>query len=134
MTQLDYLVVGSGFFGATFARLAHDAGRSVVVIESRSHIAGNAYTEQRDGIDVHVYGPHIFHTNDKKIWEFVNRFGDFNNFVNSPKAYRDGKMYSLPFNMNTFYEIWGCTTPEQARRIIEQQRVPCSTPKNLEEL
>ena len=133
MTQLDYLVVGAGFYGATFARLAQDAGKSVAVIESRSHIAGNAFTQSQNGIDVHVYGPHIFHTNDKKIWDFVNKFGEFNNFVNSPKAYRDGKLYSLPFNMHTFYELWGCTTPDQAKAIIEKQRVPNSNPQNLEQ-
>jgi len=115
--KYDYLIVGAGFFGATFARLATDAGKSCLVIDKRSHIGGNAYSQKVDGIDVHLYGPHIFHTNDDDIWNFVNKFSKFNNFVLSPKVYRDGKMYSLPFNMNTFYEMWGVTTPEQAKQV-----------------
>lgn len=103
----DYLIVGSGYFGATFARLATDCGKKCLVIDSRTHIGGNAYSEKRHGINVHVYGPHIFHTNDSDIWNFVNRFSKFNNFILSPKAFYKGKMYSLPFNMNTFYEMWG---------------------------
>lgn len=128
----DYLIVGSGFFGATFARLATDSGKRCLIIESRDHIGGNAYTKRDDGIDVHVYGPHIFHTNDDDIWSFVNRFTKFNNFINSPKSYTNGRMYSLPFNMNTFHELWGCTTPEQAKKIIESQKFE-DTPSNLEE-
>ena len=128
----DYLIVGAGFFGATFARLMTDAGKKCLVVDSRRHIGGNAYSERIEGIDVHLYGPHIFHTNDDDIWEFVNRFSKFNNFVLSPKVKTKGKMYSLPFNMNTFYELWGCTTPEQAQKIIEKQRFK-GTPKNLEE-
>lgn len=130
----DYLVVGSGFFGATFARLATDAGKKCLVIESRSHIGGNAYTKSVDDIDVHVYGPHIFHTSNKDIWNFVNRFTEFNNYVNSPKAQRGDQLFSLPFNMNTFYQLWGCTTPEEARRIIESQQIKYDhEPANLEE-
>lgn len=128
----DYLIVGAGFFGATFARLASDAGKTCLVIDNRSHIGGNAYTEDMDDIDVHMYGPHIFHTNDDRIWKFVNQFSEFNNFILSPKVYRDGKMYSLPFNMNTFYELWGCTTPKQAENMIENQRFK-GQPTNLEE-
>jgi UDP-galactopyranose mutase len=128
----DYLIVGSGFFGSTFARLATDAGKKCLVIDSRSHIGGNAYSEKRYGIDVHMYGPHIFHTNDDRIWEFINRFSKFNNFVLNIKSYRNGRMYSLPFNMNTFHEIWGCTTPEQAKQIIESQKYT-DEPTNLEE-
>lgn len=128
----DYLIVGAGFFGATFARLATDAGKSCLVIDNRNHIGGNAYTENMDGIDVHMYGPHIFHTNDDRIWEFVTRFTKFNNFILSPKVYKKEKMYSLPFNMNTFYEIWGCTTPRRAEEIIKSQRFE-GEPKNLEE-
>lgn len=128
----DYLIVGAGFFGATFARAVTDQGKSCLVIDSRKHIGGNAYTEKVGSIDVHMYGPHIFHTNDDKIWEFVNRFAEFNNFRLEPKAYRNGRMYSLPFNMNTFYEMWGCTTPQQAKDIIESQRFK-GEPTNLEE-
>jgi UDP-galactopyranose mutase len=128
----DYVIVGAGFFGATFARLATDDGKKCLVIDSRNHIAGNAFTKKVNDIDLHVYGPHIFHTNDKRIWDFVNRFTDFNNFVQSPKAYVDGRMYSLPFNMNTFNQLWGCTTPEQAERIVESQKFR-GEPTNLEE-
>jgi UDP-galactopyranose mutase len=130
--KYDYLIVGAGFFGATFARLATDAGKSCLVIDKRSHIGGNAYSQKVDGIDVHLYGPHIFHTNDDDIWNFVNKFSKFNNFVLSPKVYRDGKMYSLPFNMNTFYEMWGVTTPEQAKQVIDSQKFK-GEPSNLEE-
>lgn len=128
----DYLIVGAGCFGATFARLATDDGKKCLVIDTRNHIAGNAYTTREDGIDVHVYGPHIFHTNDDDIWTFVNKFTKFNNFINSPKSYANGRMYSLPFNMNTFHELWGCTTPDQAKQIIESQKFR-GTPTNLEE-
>lgn len=128
----DYLIVGAGFFGSVFARLATDAGKKCLVIDSRHHIGGNAYTEKHGNIDVHCYGPHIFHTNDDRIWEFVNKFTKFNNFVLNVKAFRHGRMYSLPFNMNTFHEIWGCTTPEQAKKIIDSQKFQ-DTPTNLEE-
>jgi UDP-galactopyranose mutase len=128
----DYLIVGSGFFGATFARLVTDLGKKCLIIESRNHIGGNAYTEKRNDIDVHVYGPHIFHTNNEKIWKFVNQFTKFNNFILSPKSYRNGKIYSLPFNMNTFYEIWGTITPKQAQEKIQSQMF-LGEPKNLEE-
>lgn len=134
MSKYDYLIVGSGFFGATFARLATDAGKRCLVIDSRSHIGGNAYTERIDDIDVHCYGAHIFHTDNKLIWDFVNKFAEFNNYVNSPKANYRGKLYSLPFNMNTFYELWGCKTPAEAQQIIESQRVQYNhEPCNLEE-
>jgi UDP-galactopyranose mutase len=132
--KYDYLIVGSGIFGATFARLATDAGKTCLVIESRSHIGGNAYSEKVEGIDVHVYGPHIFHTNDDDIWAFVNRFTKFNNFVANTKVQSNGKLYSLPFNMSTFYELWGCTKPEEAKAIIEPQRLKLDRPAaNLEE-
>ena len=134
MPKYDYLVVGAGFFGATFSRLATDYGKSCLVIDSRNHIAGNAYTERVDDIDVHVYGPHIFHTDNLEIWRFVNRFAEFNNYINSPKAMIDGKLYSLPFNMNTFNQLWGCVTPVEAQAIIEQQRLQLDRPaENLEE-
>jgi len=128
----DYVIVGAGFYGATFARLATDAGKKCLVIDSRKHIGGNAYSEKMEGIDVHMYGPHIFHTNDKDIWNFINQFSEFNNFILSPKSYTKGKLYSLPFNMNTFYEIWNCVTPEQAKDIIQKQRF-LGEPNNLEE-
>ncbi len=128
----DYLIVGTGLFGATFARLARDSGRSCLVIDKRPHIGGNCYTESIEGINIHKYGPHIFHTSNKVVWDFVNRFAQFNNYIHSPKAYSKGKLYSLPFNMNTFYEMWGVTTPSQVKEIIEQQRFK-GTPTNLEE-
>lgn len=128
----DYLIVGAGMFGAVFAREMTDAGKKCLVIDSREHIAGNCYTENRGGIHVHMYGPHIFHTNDKRIWDYVNRFAEFNSFILNAKAYVDGRMYSLPFNMNTFYEVWGCTTPDQAKKIIETQKF-IGEPTNLEE-
>lgn len=120
--QYDYLIVGCGLFGTTFARLVTDVGKKCLIIDKRDHIAGNCYTENVDGINVHKYGAHIFHTSNKKVWEFVNRFAEFNNFINSPKAYSNGKLYSLPFNMNTFYELWGVKTPDSAQLILDQQR------------
>lgn len=132
MKQYDYLIVGAGFFGATFANLMYKQGKRCLVIDSRNHIGGNAYTEKREDIDVHVYGPHIFHTNDKVIWDFVNNYAKFNNFILTPKVKIDDKMYSLPFNMNTFYEIWGLTTPSQVKKMIEQQQFK-GEPTNLEE-
>ena len=128
----DYLIVGAGLFGATFARLARDSGRSCLVIDKRPHIGGNCYTENVEGINIHKYGPHIFHTSNKVVWDFVNRFAEFNNFILSPKAYSKGKLYSLPFNMNTFYEMWGTIEPKQAKEIIEHQKFK-GTPTNLEE-
>ena len=128
----DYLIVGAGFFGATFARLATDDGKKCLVIDKRDHIGGNAYSKKTLGIDVHQYGPHIFHTNSKEIWDFVNRFSEFNNFILTPKAFTKGKLYSLPFNMNTFYEIWGVIDPEVAKSIIESQRFK-GEPTNLAE-
>jgi len=132
--KYDYLIVGAGFFGVTFARLMADAGKKCLVIDSRPHIAGNAYTERHHDIDVHVYGPHIFHTDNLQIWKFVNRFAEFNNYVNSPKVFNSGKLYSLPFNMNTFYEMWGITKPSDAMQMIENQRLKLDRePANLEE-
>lgn len=132
MKSYDYLIVGCGLFGSTFARLATDQGKSCLVIDKRNHIAGNCYSEKIEGINVHTYGPHIFHTSNKIVWNFVNRFAEFNNFILSPKGFYKGKLYSLPFNMNTFYEMWGVKTPSQAKEIIENQRFE-GTPKNLEE-
>ena len=130
--KYDYLIVGCGLFGATFARLATDAGKSCLIIDKRNHIAGNCYTEKIEGINVHKYGAHIFHTSNETVWNFVNRFADFNNYINSPKAYSNGKLYSLPFNMNTFYELWGTKTPDEAKKIIESQRYTGKV-TNLEE-
>lgn len=120
--KYDYLIVGAGLFGATFARHALDEGCSCLVIDKRNHIGGNCYTENREGIETHVYGPHIFHTSNEKVWQFVNRFTSFNNYIHCPKAINNGKLYSLPFSMNTFYELWGVTRPSEAMEIIEEQR------------
>jgi UDP-galactopyranose mutase len=130
--KYDYLIVGSGLFGATFARLATDAGKKCLVIDRKEHIAGNCYTHDDGGIHIHRYGPHIFHTSNKKVWEFVQRFADFNNFILSPKAWSNGKLYSLPFNMNTFYEMWGTYRPEDAKRKIDEQSY-MGPVRNLEE-
>lgn len=135
MKQYDYLVVGSGLYGAVFAHEAKAAGKSVLVIDKREHIAGNVYTKEQEGIHVHKYGAHIFHTNDKKVWKFVCRFAEFNRFTNSPVANYKGELYSLPFNMYTFNKMWGVVTPEQAAAKIEEQRLAAgiTEPKNLEE-
>ena len=131
--KYDYLIVGCGMFGATFARLATDAGKSCLLIDKRDHIGGNCYTENIEEINVHKYGAHIFHTSNRHVWQFVNRFAEFNNYINSPKAVsNDGKLYSLPFNMNTFYELWGTRSPEHAKSIIQSQKFQ-GTPTNLEE-
>ena len=131
----DYLIVGAGLFGATFARQAMDAGKSVLVVEKRNHIGGNVYTETVAGIQVHKYGAHIFHTNDKRVWDYVNRFAEFNRYTNSPVANFKGELYSLPFNMYTFNRMWGVVTPQQAQEKIEAQRKAAGieNPRNLEE-
>lgn len=131
----DYLVVGAGLFGAAFAREAADAGKSVLVIDKRGHIGGNVYTEDVEGIQVHKYGAHIFHTNDRIIWNYVNRFAEFNRYTNSPVANYHGELYSLPFNMYTFNKMWGVVTPQEAEAKIAQQRAAAgiTEPKNLEE-
>ena len=135
MYKYDYLIVGSGLFGSVFAQQAREAGKRVLVIDKRPHIGGNVYTEVIEGIHVHKYGAHIFHTNDRKVWEYVNRFADFNRFTNSPVANYHGELYSLPFNMYTFYQMWGVTTPQQAMDKIEEQRraAGITNPRNLEE-
>ena len=131
----DYLIVGAGLYGAIFARELTDAGKKVLVIDKRDHIAGNIYTEEVEGINVHKYGAHIFHTNDKRAWEYVTRFADFNRYTNSPVANYKGELYSLPFNMYTFNKMWGVVTPEEAAAKIEEQRKAAgiTEPKNLEE-
>lgn len=130
----DYLIIGSGLYGATVARELTDAGKNVLVIEKRNHVAGNVYTEKVENINVHKYGAHIFHTNNEKVWEYVNRFSKFNRFTNSPVANYKGELYSLPFNMYTFNRMWGVNTPEEAAEIIEEQRAEIKRePRNLEE-
>ena len=133
--KYDYIVVGAGLSGATFAQQAHAIGKKVLVIEKRDHIAGNIYTEDISGIQVHKYGPHIFHTNDSRVWNYVNRFAEFNRFTNSPLANYRGEIYSLPFNMYTFNKMWGVTTPQDAEAIITKQRRKAGVehPSNLEE-
>lgn len=131
----DYLVVGSGLFGAVFAHEAALKGKKVKVIEKRDHIAGNIYTKEMEGIQVHMYGAHIFHTSDKEIWDYVNQFAEFNRYTNSPIANYKGEIYNLPFNMNTFNKLWGVITPEEAQAKIEEQRAVLGgkRPENLEE-
>lgn len=131
----DYLIVGAGLFGSTFAHLANKSGKRCLVIDKRSHIAGNIFTDELEGIPVHRYGAHIFHTSNKTVWDFVNQFVSFNNFVNSPIANYKGRLFNLPFNMNTFYAMWGITTPAEALAKIQEQRIAANiqTPRNLEE-
>lgn len=131
----DYLIVGAGLFGSVFSYEMRKKGRRCLVIDKRSHIGGNCYTESIEGINVHKYGAHIFHTSNHKVWDYVNQFTEFNNFVNSPLAVYNDELYNLPFNMNTFSRMWGITTPAEARRIIEEQigKLNISTPKDLEE-
>ena len=130
----DYLIVGAGLYGAVFAREAAEAGKKVLVVDKRPNIAGNVYTEDVEGIKVHVYGAHIFHTNNREVWDYVNRFAAFNRFTNSPVANYNGELYSLPFNMYTFNRMWGVVTPEEAAaKIAEQRKEISGEPKNLEE-
>ena len=135
MKKYDYLVVGAGLFGATFAYEAAKRGKRVKVIEKRDHIAGNIYTKEVDGIQVHQYGAHIFHTSNKEVWDYVNRFAEFNRYTNSPVANYKGQMYNLPFNMNTFSQMWGVRTPAEAMAKINEQRQEMAgkEPQNLEE-
>lgn len=136
MKAYDYLIVGSGLFGAVFAHEAHKAGKRCLIIEKRQHTGGNIYCKEIDDIHIHLYGAHIFHTNNKKIWDYVNQFVEFNRYTNSPIANYKGKLYNLPFNMNTFYQLWGVSTPDEAIAKIKEQ---CgefkniSSPQNLEE-
>lgn len=135
MKKYDYLVVGAGLYGAVFAREAVKAGKKVLVIDKRNHIAGNVYTEETEGIHVHKYGAHIFHTNSKKVWDYLNQFTEFNRFTNSPVANYNGELFSLPFNMYTFNRMWGVATPQEAAAKIEEQKKEAgiTEPKNLEE-
>ena len=132
--MFDYLIVGAGLYGAVFAQKLYEADKSVLVIDKRDHIAGNVYTEKVEGINFHKYGAHIFHTNNKAVWEYVQRFATFNRFTNSPVANYKGELYSMPFNMYTFNKMWGVVTPEEASAKIEEQRKEITgTPQNLEE-
>lgn len=133
--KYDYLIVGAGLFGAVCANELTKQGRSVLVIDRRQHIGGNVYTEDSGGIQVHKYGAHIFHTNDKAIWDYVNDLVEFNRFTNSPLANHKGKLYNLPFNMNTFYQLWGVRTPAEAEAKLQEQRQEMANkePENLEE-
>ena len=136
MKEYDYLVVGAGLFAAVFVRQAIEAGKRCLVIDKRSHIGGNIYCENVDGIHVHQYGAHIFHTDNKQVWDYVNRFVSFNRYTNSPLANYKGKLYNLPFNMNTFNKLWGVNTPQEAKAKIEEQRKEYAyikSPANLEE-
>ncbi|XCF07368.1 UDP-galactopyranose mutase [Tamlana crocina] len=135
MKLYNYLIVGSGLFGSVFAHEATKKGRKCLVIDKRSHIGGNVYCENKNGINVHKYGAHIFHTNDKAIWDYVNQFAEFNNYINSPVSISKEKLFNLPFNMNTFYQLWGVKTPHEAKNIIEGQikEYGVKHPKNLEE-
>lgn len=140
--EYDYIIVGSGLFGATFAYNAHMAGKKILVIDKRQHVGGNVYCQNTEGINVHKYGAHIFHTSDKKVWDFVNSIVPFNRYTNSPVANYKGELYNLPFNMNTFHQMWGVCSPEDARKIIEEQKkdaveamrsAGALEPRNLEE-
>lgn len=142
MKLYDYLIVGSGLFGATFAYFAHKQGKKCLVIDKRPHLGGNVYCENIEGINVHKYGAHIFHTSNKQVWDFVNSIVEFNRYTNSPVANYKGKLYNLPFNMNTFYQMWGVTTPEEAQTKIDEQKAEAvarmqadgvTEPRNLEE-
>ena len=135
MKQYDYLIVGAGLFGAVFAHEAKKTGKKCLVIDKRDHIAGNIYTENVEGINVHRYGAHIFHTNNKAVWQYVNQFAEFNRYTNSPVANYHGQIYNLPFNMNTFNKMWGVVTPAEAKAKIEEQKAAAgiTDPQNLEE-
>lgn len=142
MKKYDYLIVGSGLFGATFAFMANKKGKKCLVIDKRNHLGGNIYCENIEGINVHKYGAHIFHTNNKEVWSFVNSIVEFNRYTNSPVANYEGKLYSLPFNMNTFYQMWGVKTPTEANEKLKEQRAEAlakmlaegvNEPRNLEE-
>ena len=133
MSKYDYICVGAGLFSSVFAHFLKQFGKKILIVEKRSHIGGNCYTRNVDGINVHEYGPHITHCSDKRIWNFYTSFAEFNHFVNRPKVSRDGKLYSFPINLFTLYQLWGVKTPEEAKKKLEEVRVKISNPKNLEE-
>ena len=122
MPKYDFLIVGAGLFGSTFAHLAHRSGKRCLVIDKRPHVGGNLYCKQIEGINVHMYGAHIFHTSNREVWDFVNSIVPFNRYTNSPVANYKGRLYNLPFNMNTFYQMWGVLTPAEAKAKVEEQR------------
>jgi len=129
----DYIIVGSGLFGSVFAQQATEAGKKCLILERRDHNGGNCYTQNVEGIEVHKYGPHIFHTSDKGIWEYVNRFAEFNNYVNKPKVRHGNRMYSFPINLMTLHQLFGVSTPEEARKKLDEVKVKIKNPSNLEE-
>lgn len=131
--KYDFLIVGAGLFGSTFAQQAKEMGKTCLIVDKRDHTAGNAYTEKVEGISVHKYGPHIFHTSDETVWNYVNRFAEFNSYVNRPKVNYKGKIYSFPINLLTLYQMFGVKTPEEARNLLEGLKTDNKTPKNLEE-
>jgi UDP-galactopyranose mutase len=131
--KYDYLIVGAGLFGSVFAQQAIERGKSCLIIDKRTHTGGNVYTEKIKGINVHMYGPHIFHTSDKRIWEYVNRFTEFNNYINRPKVNYNGELYSFPINLFTLYQIFGIKTPQEAKDLLDKLSIKCDAPKNLEE-
>ncbi len=133
--EYDYLIVGAGLFGSVFAHEMTKLNKKCLVIDKRNHLGGNVYCEEKEGINIHKYGAHIFHTNDQRIWDYVNQFATFNNYINSPMSLSKGKLYNLPFNMNTFYQLWGTRTPEEAKAVIDEQVAKYGTksPQNLEE-
>ena len=133
--KYDYLIVGAGLFGAVFAHEMNNLGKKCLIIEKRNHVGGNIYTENKENINIHKYGAHIFHTNNKKVWDYINKFAEFNRYTNSPIANYKGELFNLPFNMNTFYQMWGVKTPDEAKTKIESQKVHAKidNPQNLEE-
>ena len=135
MKKYDYLIVGAGLFGAIFAYEAKKRNKKCLVIDKRAHIAGNIYTENIEGINVHKYGAHIFHTSNKEVWEYINKFAEFNNYINSPVARYKDELYNMPFNMNTFNKLWGVKTPKEAKEKIEKEKAEAKVeePKNLAE-
>ena len=133
MKKYDYIVVGAGFFGSIFAYELKKRGFNVLVLEKRKHIGGNCYTNKKDGINIHEYGPHIFHTSNEEVWEWINQFTEFNNFTLRPVANFKGEIFSLPFNMWTFNKLWGVVTPEEAKSKIREQSNGINNPSNLEE-
>ena len=135
MAEYDYLLVGSGLFSSVFAHEMNKIGKKCLIIEKRDHIGGNIYTIEKEGINVHMYGAHIFHTSNKEVWDYINQFATFNRYTNSPVANFNGELYNLPFNMNTFYQMWGVRTPQEAKEMIEKQKASAQIdkPKNLEE-
>ena len=132
MSRYDIAIVGTGLFGSVIAHEALARGKKVLMVERRSHVGGNCFTDTVEGINVHRYGAHIFRTADESVWNYMRQFCEFNHFVNSPIANFKGELFNMPFNMNTFYELWGVRTPDEARKEIDFQRIPCDNPANLE--